>query len=405
MKRLHFAALLVILSMTAGACAAEAEPSTTTTTATSTTSTTAATTSTATLPQTTVSLELAGAPAGLDAPVLDLYTYAADPAAGEVPDPPAGLVEHLADLGQTVGEVAVSGTVTTGTIVESEVAVVVADEDIILLVNDTTGGWRIVGARLSRFAKTAWYGDGPRLALVIGSDARPGQNPLGYRADSLHLVGMVPGTGQGSIVGIPRDSWVEASYGGNNKFTNVMASHGPEVVLETARNLTGLPLEGYLVTGFLGFEGLVDAFGGFEFDVPFAMAEPKSKAFFSAGLQLFGGADALAFARNRTLAGGDFTRSYHQGLLMVAALRRVQSLGIGELPRLLELLGEFVWTDLSAEQLLTLGAMTYDLDPDTLANVVADGRVGTAGSASVVYLTDAAFDTFADLADGVLEAE
>jgi hypothetical protein len=90
---------------------------------------------------------------------------------------------------------------------------------------------------------------------------------------------------------------------------------------------------------------------------------------------------------------------------MVAALRKVQSLGIGELPRLLELLAEFVWTDLSAEQLLTLGAMTYDLDPDTLANMVVDGRVGTAGSASVVYLTDAAFDTFADLADGVLEAE
>jgi LCP family protein required for cell wall assembly len=403
MKPFRLTAILLATAIAAAACTSATEPSTTTTAPT--TSTSAPTTSTATLPETTVSLELADAPTGLDGAVLDLYAYAADPSAGEAPDLPAGLTSHLADLGQTLGEVSVSGTVTVGQILESQVAVVVADEDIVLAVADQPGAWRIVGARLSRFDKSSWYGDSPRLALVIGSDARPGQNPLGYRADSLHLIGVEPDTGQGAIVGIPRDSWVEASYGGKNKFTNVMASRGPEVVLETARNLTGLPLEGYLVTGFLGFEGLVDAFGGFEFDVPFAMNEPKSKAFFDAGLQLFDGSDALAFARNRTVSGGDFTRSYHQGLLMVAAMRKVQSLGIADLPRILELVGEYVWTDLSAEQLLTLAAMTYELDPDTLPNQVVDGQVGTAGKASVVYLTDAAFATFADLADGVLEEE
>ena len=396
-------AILLVVALALAGCSPAAEP--TTTAAPTTTTTTVATTSTSTLPETTVSVDLVDAPAGLDVAVLDLYAYAAEPATGTVPDLPAGLVAHLSDLGQTIGEINVSGTVTTGRVAESDVAVVVADEDIILAVNEANAGWRVVGAGLSRFEKAPWYGEGPRLALVIGSDARPGQNPLGYRADSLHVVGIASDTGLGSIVGIPRDSWVEASYGGNNKFTNVMASRGPEVVLETARNLTGLPIEGYLVTGFLGFEGLVDAFGGFEFDVPFAMAEPKSKAYFSAGLQLFGGADALAFARNRTLSGGDFTRSYHQGLLMVGAMRKVQGLGIAELPRLLELLDEYVWTDLSAEQLLTLGALSYGLDPDTLPNVVVDGKVGTAGSASVVYLTDAAFATFADLADGVLEEE
>jgi LCP family protein required for cell wall assembly len=335
---------------------------------------------------------------------MGLYVYAADPSDEPGIDIPAGLIDYLADLEPTVGEVSVSGTVTTGDILESQVAVIETAEDIVLAVADPSG-WRVVGARLASFGKSAWYGEGPRLALIIGSDARPGQNPLGYRADSLHVVGVVPDSGQGAIVGIPRDSWVEASYGGNAKFTNVMASRGPEVVLETARNLTDLPLEGYLVTGFLGFEGLVDAFGGFEFDVPFAMAEPKSKAFFQAGLQLFSGADALAFARNRTLSGGDFTRSYHHGLLMTAALRKVRDLGIEELPRLLELLVEFTWTDLTAEQLLTLGASAYELDPDTLPNLVVEGRVGTAGSASVVYLTEAAFATFADLADGVVEGE
>jgi len=89
----------------------------------------------------------------------------------------------------------------------------------------------------------------------------------------------------------------------------------------------------------------------------------------------------------------------------VAALRKAQALGIGELPRLLELLVEYTWTDLPAEQLLTLAASSYELDPEALTNVVGDGRVGTAGSVSVVYLTDAALATFADLADGALEED
>ncbi|MGZ5384506.1 MAG: LCP family protein [Acidimicrobiia bacterium] len=404
MNSSRLTSLLLVTAIAAAACTPAAEPTTTTTSTTAPTpSTSAPTTSTATLPETTVSLELANAPVGLDGAVLDLYAYAADPSTGQAPDLPTGLITHLADLGQTLGEIGVSGSVTTGQILESQVAVVVADEDVVLAVADQPGAWRIVGARLSRFDKTAWYGDSPRLALVIGSDARPGQDPLGYRADSLHLIGVVPATGQGAIVGIPRDSWVEASYGGKNKITNMMASRGPEVVLETARNLTGLPLEGYLITGFLGFSALVDEFGGFEFDVPYAMAEPKSGAFFQAGLQLLTGPDALAFARNRSITGGDFTRSLHQGQLMVAALGKSQTLGIEGLPRLLELFVAHAWTDLPAESLLTLAASSYELDRETLSNVVVDGQVGTAGSASVVYLTDAAFATFADLADGVLE--
>ena len=61
--------------------------------------------------------------------------------------------------------------------------------------------------------------------------------------------------------------------------------------------------------------------------------------------------------------------------------------------------------DLTAEQLLTLGAAAYELDPGTLTNLVVDGQVGTAGKASVVFLTDEAFSTFEDLTDGVLEGD
>ncbi len=401
MRAIRFLAVSLSLVLVVAACRGESDTQTTTTTTTTTTSTTAPTTTTA--PEPLVSIALEGAPAGLAGAVRALYEWVADPDAGPAPRLPSGLVEHLSEVGPVEGAVEVEGTVSTGSILESDIAVVEAGDDVVLAVADRPDRWRVVGAHLARFESPAWYGTSPRLALIIGSDARPGQNPLGYRADSLHVVASVPASGEGAIVGIPRDSWVEAPYGRNDKFTNVMASRGPEVVLETARTTTGLPLEGYLVTGFSGFVGLVDAFEGFEFEVPFGMADPASQAYFRAGLQMFTGTDALAFARNRTIPGGDFTRSHNHGLLMLGALAKVRDLGFAELPRLLEILTEFTWTDFTAEDLLTLAASAYLLDPEDLPNIVAEGTVGTAGQASVVFLTDAAYATFEDLADGVLD--
>ena len=42
--------------------------------------------------------------------------------------------------------------------------------------------------------------------LAIGSDARPGQNPLASRADSIHVIFLHPREAAGGVVGIPRDS-------------------------------------------------------------------------------------------------------------------------------------------------------------------------------------------------------
>ncbi len=60
-------------------------------------------------------------------------------------------------------------------------------------------------------------------------------------------------------------------------------------------------------------------------------------------------------------------------------------------------------TDLTPTGLLTLAATLYELDPESVDNIVLPGSVGRAGAASVVFLEDAAFDVFADLEDGTLD--
>ena len=53
--------------------------------------------------------------------------------------------------------------------------------------------------------------------LALGSDARGGQSIARSRADSIHLVGVNARTGRGTIVGLPRDSYVSIPGYGSSR--------------------------------------------------------------------------------------------------------------------------------------------------------------------------------------------
>jgi hypothetical protein len=62
--------------------------------------------------------------------------------------------------------------------------------------------------------------------------------------------------------------------------------------------------------------------------------------------------------------------------------------------------------DVAPDRLMPLIALGRRIDPARMRNVVVPGRVGTAGSASVVYLTADAAGLFTDLrADAVIGGE
>jgi LCP family protein required for cell wall assembly len=390
--------LTVVVVLTAG-CVPSREATTTIETTTTTPSTTPSTPP-STTPEAGVDLSLSGAPTAVTSLVYHLYLRAYTGQVADL-DLPEGLGEALVGVEGGPGVHEVDGTTTIGTILGTQIAVVTSGDDVILAVADPT--WRIVGAKLARFGLPPFYGPEPKFLLVVGSDARPGEDPLRSRADSLHVVSLDPSTGQGAIVGIPRDSYVTTPDGLTDKFTSVLSRRGVDSLLATAEMVTSLPIDGYVLTGFAGFTSLVDAFGGFTLDVPFAMSDTSSQAYFQPGDQQMNGAKALAFSRDRHLAGGDFTRSLDQGLVMIAGLEAVQLLGYGRLPALLEMLTANATTDLDAASLLTLTAGVYELDVSATPNVVVDGTLDTVDGADIVRLTDEAYATFKDLSDGTLD--
>ncbi len=369
----------VLLAMIVVACSSGVSDETTS----STTPTTTSSTSTTTLPATTTT-----AP-----PIVVSGT-------GGEPD----LERLIQELYETAGDRPATAQASIGVFDdESRIAVVEAGEDVTLAVADPE--WRIVGGWWPTLDRQTDLGTFPKIIAIVGSDARPGHDPLRSQADSIHFVAF-DATGTASVLGLPRDSWIPVVGQGNMKTTTVLLRHGPDVLMKTFTSLTGIQFDGYLLTGFEGFTGLIDVLGGLDIEVPFSLSDKWSKAYIDAGRQILSAADALAFARTRkTISGGDFTRQQHGGLALIAAASMVDAMGISAVPGLMERSRGLYHTDMSAEEMILLAGALFSSDLNEVPNVVAPGHVDTtSGGASIVRLEDGAYDLFEDLSDGRLDS-
>jgi LCP family protein required for cell wall assembly len=245
------------------------------------------------------------------------------------------------------------------------------------------------------------------VVLAIGSDARPGERVDRLRADSIHLIAVNPKKGAGTILGFPRDSYVNIPGRGTSRINDSMVYGGPPLVVRTVESITGINIDYWVLTSFKGFSRMVDGINGLTVRVRYPMHDRASGTNFNRGRHKFKGGHALAFARDRhSTPSGDFGRSENQGRLILAALKKFTG-AFDEDPTVL-----FRWlrvglggvkTDLSLGELIDLGLMAAQVDPGKVRNVVATGSVGMAGSASVVHLTGSAQGMFRDIRDdGIL---
>jgi LCP family protein required for cell wall assembly len=273
------------------------------------------------------------------------------------------------------------------------------------------GRWQVVAYRVKRHLVPEGIpgvpAGGSLFVLAIGSDARIGQAVTRARADSLHVIGVNLKEGKASILGIPRDSYVPIPGHGSNKINAALFFGGPELVVRTVEQLTGIHMDGYVLTGFGGFQGLVNGIGGLTVRVPYPMNDGASRAFFRAGPKKMNGKRALAFSRNRHDApGGDFGRSLNQGAVILAALRELRDDIAGDpltLFRWIQVAREHLQTDLGLDEMLALLFAALSIEPHRVRNRVVSGGGGTVGGQSVVHLSSGARAMFRDFRkDGVL---
>ncbi len=172
-----------------------------------------------------------------------------------------------------------------------------------------------------------------RNVLMVGSDARTGLTPAqrkelgtgfteGARTDSIMV--LHTGSGDPTLLSIPRDSYVEVPGHGKNKINAAFAIGGAPLLTETVERATGLRIDGYLEIGFGGFASLVDSVGGVRMCLPSAMTDEKAHIDLPKGCQVLDGKNALGYVRARySDPEGDLGRVKRQRLFLGALMAKI----------------------------------------------------------------------------------
>ncbi|MBI5754459.1 LCP family protein [Candidatus Peregrinibacteria bacterium] len=190
-----------------------------------------------------------------------------------------------------------------------------------------------------------------------------------------------------TMVSLPRDFFIKDTqfgyqkinqiyYTGKKKFNN--SAKGLEAMKNEVEKLTGIPIHYWIKIDFDGFKDLVDALGGVDIDVKKSIYDPFYPRGESTGYEIFSlpagkqhldGDTALKFARSRKTT-SDFDRADRQQQLINAikekALQTQTLINQAKIANILDTLKANIETNISAEEILTLGSMAPDYSSDKI---------------------------------------
>jgi LCP family protein required for cell wall assembly len=184
----------------------------------------------------------------------------------------------------------------------------------------------------------------------------------GRRTDVIMLAHMVPGE-RIQLLSLPRDLMVDIDGHGTNRLNASFVFGGPDLLVKTVQQETGIPVHHYIEIDFGGFGRIVDSLGGVTINFPYASRDAKSGLDVEAGSQQLDGEMAVAYARSRHTqilkdgswqagSGGDIARTQRQQEIMVRLFDQVTSPSSAfNLPRFLPTLAD----NITADETLSLG--------------------------------------------------
>ena len=203
----------------------------------------------------------------------------------------------------------------------------------------------------------------PFTIFVSGNDTYGDIDELS-RSDVDMIVTVNPTTSTVLMVNIPRDYYVQTSYG-HDKLTHT-GMYGIEETKQTVENLLGIDINYTFRVNFSSAEDIVDALDGVDIEVPEGMAVERLNADWALegvheGWNHLNGARALAYARERhAYVDGDIQRAKNQQQVLEAIIKKAASSKIlTNYTKLLKSFKNAFDTNMSTNEITTL--LQYEL--------------------------------------------
>ena len=258
-------------------------------------------------------------------------------------------------------------------------------------VSDRTDEVQEVVAKTQKALRPALPGEAVNI-LLIGRDEEQEGDP--GRSDTQILVRLDPDTRSISMMSVPRDLRVDIPGYGLSKMNEAYSYGGPALAVETFTELTGLPVNHFVVVDFAAFWHAVNTLGGVYVPVDRRYFNPEYSGYKSIdiepGYQLMRGHDALDFVRFRHDETGDFGRMQRQQLFLKEAQRQSDrwSEDWTRVARMIKAITAETTSDIdSLKRLKPLVELVFQVDASEVHTVHVEGATPTIDGISYVTPT------------------
>lgn len=226
-----------------------------------------------------------------------------------------------------------------------------------------------------------WTQDGYTNIALFGSDSRGdtdevGENGEPTRSDTIIIASLNNETKEVKLVSVYRDTMLEQEGQHYDKANVAYAQGGPEEAVSMLNRNLDLDIQDYVSVNFLALADVVDLLGGVDMDLTdeevvhmnnycvetsevtgkdYEKIEPEV-----AGTYHLNGVQAVSYARIRYTAGGDFTRTERQRLLIEKIVEKVKDAGIIKMNKIIDTVLPEVSTSLTSTEILKMASGVFD---------------------------------------------
>lgn len=145
--------------------------------------------------------------------------------------------------------------------------------------------------------------------------------PGAQRTDTIMVLHLDADREEGTLISIPRDSWVPIPGYGEAKVNAAFSLAGPSLAVATVEQLTGLRIDHLAVVDWSGFSAMIDEVGGVTVKVPRTVEDTKRNIVWEKGEHRLDGERAVKYVGQRYgLKLGDLDRVRRQQAVLRALL-------------------------------------------------------------------------------------
>jgi len=210
-------------------------------------------------------------------------------------------------------------------------------------------------------------GEGYTNIALFGIDSRTGELEKGTRTDCLIVASLNNKTKEVKMVSVYRDTVLDIEDNYLQKCNAAYAFGGPTQAINMLNKNLDLNIQDYATVDFAAIANAIDMLGGLEIEIKPEEIKPlnkfvketarvagkKAHTVSEPGLQLLDGVQATTYARIRSTAGGDFTRTERQRLVIEKIVEKAQQTDIATINKMIDELFPTIKTSFSAAEILS----------------------------------------------------